>query len=1012
MMRRISKKLALAFVSAALALGFSLPAHAQTLSAFNIGASPNPVGDGFYTTLSGFVLGNGENTPNGSIDFYISSDQTACSSDQDDIGTVAVNTSGIATISYYANQPGTIPICATYGNDTYYAGATAGPFVLTVYSPTSILVYVPGASVPGATVTFNVVLTQPSGQPAPTGTITLEDPGNDDTVVGGPTTVSTITVNGQSVLGATISTAALTSNQYLAVYSGDGNYEPESAQGTIFLENPLTSISPASFLAGAAISSPYTSCTTSGSAPGPGLQVTLTGIGFNADTTATIQGQSLQVSQSTTNPTTQLIGCIPTSLLASPATLSVETNTAGQTGGPVAFQVYAPYSVNTAVSSNPATFAYGSNLSALFSGTAARTAATDAAVPAGTVTFGLTGTNPVSPLVTLGTGQLTQGTAAGAYQSPLMAPFDTNSTQKMIVADLNGDGYVDVVGMPGSNFGSPAAAPYLQVFLSTGANAFQTEQQVYSGCAAQDFAVGDINGDGKPDLVVVCPGVSTPGFNNPLQAYYMLGNGDGSFKAPVAFGNQSYVSSPTQVVLGWFNNDGYNDIAVIDGVNGYLQIISPTPNTYDNYVYFDTGYGPVFSAGAADFNQDGLTDIVLAEYTLGDGTGSGAVLPLINSGSGNSFNALNPTQFSATTYFMWNMTVTDVNGDGYPDVAIADPGYQESSDTGNVLIFENDQTGNLPLTETYPLNSVGAVAGAPFPIIGQPPSNAAAAPGWNLVYSAYGSNGDTWVGELQRQNATTWTLVNTADTGTFQNGTDFGASPGFIVAGDMNGDGYLDFAATGLIGDDSAPSGTLDELVPYYYGNDAQVTLSNTSQLPTPGTYSLSMTYPGNQLYQANNTATTQITITQATPTITWATPAAITYGTALSATQLDATASAPGTFTYSPAAGTVLGEGANQLTVTFTPTDTADYTTANGSVTIQVTQATPTITWGAPAAITYGTVLSATQLDATASTPGTLTYTPAAGTTLTAGSHTLGVSFTPTDTTDYTTAPGPSPSR
>ena len=51
-----------------------------------------------------------------------------------------------------------------------------------------------------------------------------------------------------------------------------------------------------------------------------------------------------------------------------------------------------------------------------------------------------------------------------------------------------------------------------------------------------------------------------------------------------------------------------------------------------------------------------------------------------------------------------------------------------------------------------------------------------------------------------------------------------------------------------------------------------------------------------------------------ATPTVTWAAPAAITYGTALSATQLDATASVPGTFTYTPAAGTILGAGTQTL--------------------------------------------------------------------------------------------------
>jgi hypothetical protein len=72
-------------------------------------------------------------------------------------------------------------------------------------------------------------------------------------------------------------------------------------------------------------------------------------------------------------------------------------------------------------------------------------------------------------------------------------------------------------------------------------------------------------------------------------------------------------------------------------------------------------------------------------------------------------------------------------------------------------------------------------------------------------------------------------------------------------------------------------------------------------------------------------------------PVITWATPAPITAGTALSATQLDATASVAGTFAYSPASGTTPASGMDTLSVTFTPTDTTNYTTASATVTLAV---------------------------------------------------------------------------
>jgi hypothetical protein len=109
--------------------------------------------------------------------------------------------------------------------------------------------------------------------------------------------------------------------------------------------------------------------------------------------------------------------------------------------------------------------------------------------------------------------------------------------------------------------------------------------------------------------------------------------------------------------------------------------------------------------------------------------------------------------------------------------------------------------------------------------------------------------------------------------------------------------------------------------------------------------------------------------------------------------------------FAYSPAAGTVLVSGSQTLSVTFTPTDTTDYNTATATVAVTVNKSTPTITWAAPGAITSGTALSSTQLDATASAPGSLAYSPASGTVLAAGAQTLTVIFTPTDAVDYNTA-------
>ena len=176
----------------------------------------------------------------------------------------------------------------------------------------------------------------------------------------------------------------------------------------------------------------------------------------------------------------------------------------------------------------------------------------------------------------------------------------------------------------------------------------------------------------------------------------------------------------------------------------------------------------------------------------------------------------------------------------------------------------------------------------------------------------------------------------------------------------------------------------------------------------TAGTQTLSVTFtPTDATDYASATATVQLTVNKGAPAITWPTPSPITYGTPLSSAQLDASANVPGTFAYTPGFGTVLTAGAQTLSVTFTPNDGTDYTTATSSVPLLVNKALPTITWPTPAPIPYGTPLSSTQLDATASVPGSFIYTPPAGTVLQPGNQTLSVTFTPSDSTDYSSATG-----
>jgi hypothetical protein len=150
-----------------------------------------------------------------------------------------------------------------------------------------------------------------------------------------------------------------------------------------------------------------------------------------------------------------------------------------------------------------------------------------------------------------------------------------------------------------------------------------------------------------------------------------------------------------------------------------------------------------------------------------------------------------------------------------------------------------------------------------------------------------------------------------------------------------------------------ATDSTLQDLDPtHLYG--ITDTLSFTTATQAAGeSFTVLDTAPADSNFKGVSFAPT--VLSPIAPTITWSAPAAITFGSALSSTQLNASASVPGTFVYTPAAGTVLQAGVNRtLSVTFTPTDTTDYTTASASTTITVNPASTS-----PANLVISKVLS-----------------------------------------------------
>ena len=179
--------------------------------------------------------------------------------------------------------------------------------------------------------------------------------------------------------------------------------------------------------------------------------------------------------------------------------------------------------------------------------------------------------------------------------------------------------------------------------------------------------------------------------------------------------------------------------------------------------------------------------------------------------------------------------------------------------------------------------------------------------------------------------------------------------------------------------------------------------ISGAASVPLPtsklivGGYPVVVTYNGDATYVPSTAAAT-LMVSQQTPAVNW--PALLTsiqYGTPLSVEQLNASSSASGVFTYNPGSGAVLPVGSNTITAMFVPSDSINVSSVSVSQVLQVIPAIPSISWPAPMPIQYGTVLSSSQLNATANVAGTFIYNPPVGTLLQTGpAQTLAVTFTP----------------
>jgi len=278
------------------------------------------------------------------------------------------------------------------------------------------------------------------------------------------------------------------------------------------------------------------------------------------------------------------------------------------------------------------------------------------------------------------------GNGDGGFGKPKLIGPGTPSSA-IAIADLNGDGSPDLaVTHPGV---VPELGPGgVSVLLGNGKGGFDKPQLFAAGTPAGGVAIGDLNGDGKPDLVFT----RGSAFGKPEGVCVLLGNGDGTF-GPAT----EYVAGfePTSVAIGDLNGDGKPDLVVDspEPVGGAVTVLLGNGDgSFGPGKSYGIGGGTT-SVAIGDLNGDGKPDLAAANFT------SKSVAVLLGNGDGSFGPARN---FAARTGSN-SVAIGKLNGDGFPDLAMTNQG------TGNVSVLLGNGSGGFGKPKLF---AAGPAAGS------------------------------------------------------------------------------------------------------------------------------------------------------------------------------------------------------------------------------------------------------------------------------------------------------------
>jgi hypothetical protein len=327
--------------------------------------------------------------------------------------------------------------------------------------------------------------------------------------------------------------------------------------------------------------------------------------------------------------------------------------------------------------------------------------------------------NPGTLSIFLGNGA--GGFTLKASYSEIGAPANNEIANGLIAADLRGNGHLDIIAIDPNNG--------LDVFLGNGDGTFQTPVAIAISSPGSTGAItaGDVNHDGKPDLVVAS-NISSDGI------YVLLGKGDGTFESPVFYAQGSN-SGAMAVAIGQLIKGDNGDVVMGTGNGAYVYI-----NNGDGTFKTPVLYGPswIDSIVITDINGDKKNDLVMSSYS------SHAVWTMLGNGKGG-FTA---GESFATDGYPNNLVVGDFNGDKKLDFATSNSrgqwvtvglgngdgtfrssqsyGYTWSGIVSGIATADLNNDGNLDMVEAGGGTGVGiaVLLGSSHGVFGSPISTA------------------------------------------------------------------------------------------------------------------------------------------------------------------------------------------------------------------------------------------------------------------------------------------------